>query len=396
MTADVIFAVLGGWIVTAAIHSSFLLGGVWFAERIGLLRNLALRETCWKAALLGSLVTAILQTTFPIRPLAILAVPAPGGGATAAVEAVTRSAPEAAMDLLSSWPAVLTAFWVIGVFASLVRIGRRVAMEHAGLRQRRIVLDGFLVQSLDELARRTGCGRLPVLSVSRELNAPVTLPSGEICLPQWSLEQLSHAQLKAVIAHELAHVVRRDPQWLLFTKIAEGILFFQILLPLARRRLIELGELQADAWAAGHTRDARSLAESLTLCAERIQSYRMVPLGSAMASNGSLLRRRVTRLVDGDPSDCHVGAWRRHATAGCLGVAAIFITPCAVIESGVATAHVEADRGGRSSCGVEQCRIGPGEVADHTNVGSQQDSTSAFFGLNLGKGDSVMDCSSSD
>ena len=57
-----LLATLGvAWLLTYAVHSTALIGGVWLAERAGLLRSLRLRDLAWRTALVGGLVTATLQ-----------------------------------------------------------------------------------------------------------------------------------------------------------------------------------------------------------------------------------------------------------------------------------------------------------------------------------------------
>ena len=49
------------WLVTYLSHSTVLLGGVWLALRWLRSESLAVRETMWRAALLGGLLTTCLQ-----------------------------------------------------------------------------------------------------------------------------------------------------------------------------------------------------------------------------------------------------------------------------------------------------------------------------------------------
>jgi len=91
---DATLLALAGWLVNYLLHSSLLLGGAWSAERLGLLRSQGARETVWRCALFGALLTASLQATLPMawqsgaallqatagrqHPAAIAAPPVPG------------------------------------------------------------------------------------------------------------------------------------------------------------------------------------------------------------------------------------------------------------------------------------------------------------------------------
>src|SRR5262249_28787806 len=65
-----LLATLGvAWLLTYAVHSTVLIGGVWLAERTGLLRSLRLRDLAWRTALVGGLVTATLQLAAGLTPI---------------------------------------------------------------------------------------------------------------------------------------------------------------------------------------------------------------------------------------------------------------------------------------------------------------------------------------
>ena len=55
---------LSAWLLTFLVHSTVLLCGVWLVTRWGWVRSHAWKETLWKAALVGGLVTATAQTGF--------------------------------------------------------------------------------------------------------------------------------------------------------------------------------------------------------------------------------------------------------------------------------------------------------------------------------------------
>ncbi len=58
----------GSWLLTYALHSTLLLGLAWLLTR-RLVESPARREQLWKAALVGGLVTATLQTALPFEPV---------------------------------------------------------------------------------------------------------------------------------------------------------------------------------------------------------------------------------------------------------------------------------------------------------------------------------------
>ena len=61
----------------------------------------------------------------------------------------------------------------------------------------------------------------------------------EIVVPGQAVQGLSLAHQESLLAHELAHVLRRDPAWRLVALLVERVLFFQPLNRLASRRVAQ-------------------------------------------------------------------------------------------------------------------------------------------------------------
>ncbi|HYE59056.1 MAG TPA: HEAT repeat domain-containing protein, partial [Rhodothermales bacterium] len=104
---------------------------------------------------------------------------------------------------------------------------------------------------------------------------------------------------RGALAHELAHVARRDPEWMLLAGLAGCICWFQPLNLVARQRLRDAAEYLSDAWAVRHAGSAGGLASGLTKVASwMLHATRPLPVGtSAMTEGGHLLVRRVERLL---------------------------------------------------------------------------------------------------
>jgi hypothetical protein len=112
------------------------------------------------------------------------------------------------------------------------------------------------------------------------------------------LNRMDAAQLRAVVAHELAHVQRGDAVW---RPVAAGIarvFFFQPLNWIAASRLRELSECICDDEAIAATNSSIALASALEAVAARAsrQSTRLV-FAPAMGAGESLTLRRVARIL---------------------------------------------------------------------------------------------------
>jgi BlaR1 peptidase M56 len=149
-----------------------------------------------------------------------------------------------------------------------------------------------------------------------------------VCIPERAIDGLSPRQQESMLAHELAHVLRRDPAWLVASAVMEAVFFFQPLHHLVRRRIEELAEYQCDDWAARHSGTGVHLAKCLAEVAGWVEHQPSVPLVANMASSRSPIVRRITRLLDERRRQVAelAPAWRLGG-AVCLLVAIAWLAP---------------------------------------------------------------------
>jgi HEAT repeat protein len=128
---------------------------------------------------------------------------------------------------------------------------------------------------------------------------PLALGGRHIVLPERFFDELDPEQQRAALAHELAHVARRDPEWRIAVEILERALFFQPLNRLARARLCDSAEFLCDEWAVRQTQSPLALARCLSVVASWWSAADELPAGvSAMARSDSAMVRRVTRILN--------------------------------------------------------------------------------------------------
>lgn len=315
-------ATLGAWLGNYLCHSTLFLALAWaFSRKLGS-RALATQEWTWKLALVAGLLTAglalgsggtreglmslwspaptspALRVAAPSGPLA--GDPTPGPAtllATSAAPADTSPAPSAA-----SWLRWLAALWGVGALGSLALLALRWRAFRQRLVGRLRISAGPLRSELDRLRDRARLGQDVELSQTRRLLVPCAtgLTRPEICLPDRAVQALPTEAQHSILAHEMAHLARRDPLWQALAKLIEALLFFQPLNRLAARRLAEIAELRADDWAVAATGRPRELALCLTEVAGWMAGQRMAPLPvPGMAVERSSLGRRVERLLSG-------------------------------------------------------------------------------------------------
>lgn len=348
MTLEALAARAVEWAATYAIHSTLLLGFAALATH-RLVRRDAWREVLWRGALLGSVTTATLAMALPFEPLAgrwsVSGIGSPAGTETVAWSAAparhgaagrpasagrvgtgigpdSRGTLDVSAETSPSFAAWLLAAWGAAAALLLALLAARNVRVMRRLRGRERVEGGRVVAMLAELRRLGGVWSPVRLSVSPAAPTPLVIGASEICLPPRFLDGLGEDEQRAALAHELAHVARRDPWWQLGMAILHALLFFQPLHHLARRRLREAAENLCDDWAVRQTGSPLALGRCLADIASWVSADPLPHLGSthAMAEGGSPLLQRVRRIADGTAGAPASRALPAAATAALLAV----------------------------------------------------------------------------
>ena len=294
------------WLLTYAAHGAMFTALACVAERTRWGAVASRRDAFWKLALVGGVVTS---TVF------VVAGSAPSGAAV-------RLSPQVAIapvldgdgvfSLWTAWMAI-TAFMAVRALRAW-RMGRR----HVG--RRRVVRRGPAPALLQEILG-PAADRV-TLSCSRTLRVPVAL-AREICVPVRALRELPHDELRALLAHEAAHVVRRDAAWLMIAAAVRALGWWQPLNLVAAARLRLTMELCCDERAAAEPHQRAALARCLVKVAE--WGVEECPGFAAMASRGSALRRRLETLLDDAPRRRRpIGPWLAVAS---VAVPAVCLAP---------------------------------------------------------------------
>src|SRR5262249_15247535 len=153
--------------------------------------------------------------------------------------------------------------WAVVASAFLLRLAVIRARLLGALGERAPVMDPLVRARLEGLCQDVGHARPVRLTTAEGLRSPVALGWGEICLPAEALLELDAAQQRSVLAHELAHLRRLDPLWLVLGSVLEQLFFFQPLNRVARARMQEVAEYLCDDWAAARDGSGLSVAQGL-------------------------------------------------------------------------------------------------------------------------------------
>ena len=309
------------WLLTYSIHSTILVGGLLLFTSTSIGRRMVAGHGTWlwRFALVGGLATASMQSFRTAAPLGgtlrldgntpqrtMIRMEVQQTGSVADRGAMSWTSPDGMHRVVTSdikvtpvWPLLLLGAWFVIAVALLswfLVIRARFMRSIGPRRPADHTLAGNALRYLRTEGRVT---REVSLTVSEALSSPVALGAGEICLPARALSELDPIRMESILAHELAHHVRRDPMWLTIARVIEAVFFFQPLNVLARRRMQEAAEFASDAWASARVARPLDLAHCLARVAEWTIAAPRLPVPAMAERRGAVLVRRVERLTTG-------------------------------------------------------------------------------------------------
>ncbi len=217
---------------------------------------------------------------------------------------------------------VFVALGLMGIIFQAVAFRRRMWSEVE-------VQNELACRVLQRLLKRNNISRNVRLLSSNLFSEPVAfgLRHWTIVLPVGLEDELSKEELRALLAHELAHLVRGDVWWLWMGRVICSCLAFQPLNLVARCRWQQAAECLCDDWAVENGASAISLARCLT----QIAQWRLQPgnCAVALAAGGpkKTIVRRVERLVNATSVDDRRtgGVRRRIFTANLVVLVVAFL-----------------------------------------------------------------------
>jgi beta-lactamase regulating signal transducer with metallopeptidase domain len=290
--------------------------------------SFALRHTAWKLALLAPLATTCLTLSVPSRVERAFggAAPAPLVARLSLVKTRQEAAPgasatESTRSLLEVSGAGLLLASVLGV----ARFAANTCRQWRRLGPRRRVRDARLLARLRRLVEPLAPGPGQVrLTESVNIDCPLVLGAREICVPLAILAALDDAEVDAVLAHELAHVERRDALWFPLFGVVQAALWFHPVTRWVSVQARQTAELACDERCLELTGEPLALARALTHIAQRALSAQSAVALPTMTRPRSNLVVRVARLTSDAPcARSHFGWRSRTGLVVSLGAVAL-------------------------------------------------------------------------
>ncbi|MEZ4650984.1 MAG: M56 family metallopeptidase, partial [Candidatus Eisenbacteria bacterium] len=242
---------------------------------------------------------------------------------------------------VAAWAsALLTALLVLGGTFGAYRAGLSWVRIRRHLGRRLEIENGPAANELRELCRLAGLRHPIRLTDTGTGSTPLALGLREICIPEQSFLGLPESERRSALAHELAHLVRRDPLWFTALHVLESVFFFLPLHRVARREVQQSAEFLCDDWATVLTGSRLDLARCLAKVAE--WRYDPAPAPAASMAGVSPLFARVKRLVEPERSTPRGGRPGLVAAVTLVALTGVLFGP-RFTTLGTATAAVEGE-----------------------------------------------------
>lgn len=194
---------------------------------------------------------------------------------------------------------VIAVLWALGVAIGLLRVG--VGVLNLGRIRRRcrpVSLAPDLALAVEQFC--------PSRAVQILTGDAVSVPSAigffrpAVILPPWLIEELSPAELRHILIHELSHLRRRDDWTNLLQRVVKALFFFHPAVWWMESRLSLEREMACDDAVLAESDNARDYAECLTHVAEKSLLRRSLAMAQAAVSRMRQTSRRVSRILQID------------------------------------------------------------------------------------------------
>jgi beta-lactamase regulating signal transducer with metallopeptidase domain len=323
---------IAGWLLTWLLHATvacalMLLAGEW------LVRDARWRDLLWKTALVAPLLTSLAAAAAPGGPLGsgslelapvarrYLHLPLPAASAT--LQVTVQGAQTAIVRMDDPVARRLSGVVLLSVLGSAGLAGTRLLRRHRlfwrALRKRQGG-NAWALGVAAETARR-GSGRPIRLTVSPGIASAAALGRDEVCVSTHRFGALDLVERRAVVAHEVAHLQRRDPAWIAFADTLAAVLVVQPLVRIVAQRLRRDAEFLCDEVAVRHIGDRVAYVRALAALATPYDAG--AGAAPALASDGSHVLQRAERILSpGSPGS----APRRMAFATAALLSAVLLT----------------------------------------------------------------------
>jgi len=325
--------------VTAAIRATLLLLGAAGIAALLRRRPAAMLHAIWTAAMAASLAVPVLSATLPslsIRSPVSVNVPVPAllPGVAKSVRGTSPLFDIGAI-FSSGQPAVssgsrgkaLLLVWLVGLVLGLSRIVRSSFAVRRLRRSATRIFDVRITSIWRDLQRRSHSGKVLLVEadgITTPGTAGIMRPT--IFLPSGTAEW-GATRIRATLAHELAHIARRDCLTQLLGDIVVAIYWFNPLVWYARRRLTTERERACDDLVL---RDGVRPERYASMLVETVRTSLVernaAAIGVLSMARPSELETRLVSILNPDRSRGQMSSRATVVTASLVAAAAVLLS----------------------------------------------------------------------
>lgn len=227
----------------------------------------------------------------------------------------------------ATWAVMFLILWAVVAMVALARVSVGIWQVRQLRRSCRDIAAADLDPSLQEVL--AGMRRPVRLLVSEEVRVPAAIGflKPAIILPEWTLRELSDAELRPILIHELTHLRRHDDWTNLLQKAARAVFFFHPAVWWIDARLSLERELACDDAVLAATGNPRAYAGCLIDLLERGCARRGWAMAQAAVARARDASVRIARILEAQgPATTRVGRAALAMTASLsLGCAALAV-----------------------------------------------------------------------
>ncbi|HEX4067509.1 MAG TPA: M56 family metallopeptidase [Acidobacteriaceae bacterium] len=257
---------------------------------------------------------------------AVVALPIVGSVGFASHSPVVYGNPE--FTVPAYWALGFLIFWIVVGSLVLARVVAGVWQVRRLRQSCRLIPIAELNRELQQILQGTRRSVQLLVSAQARVPAAVGFRHPAIVLPDWALDELTTAELKPILIHELAHLRRRDDWTNLAQKAVRAIFFFHPAVWWIDARLSVERELACDDEVLAVTGNARAYAGCLIDLLERGCARRGWTMAQALMVHARDASTRIARILQGGtPKSTRIGRVALGITAtvslACAGVTAV-------------------------------------------------------------------------
>ncbi|MBN9501500.1 MAG: hypothetical protein BGO01_01635 [Armatimonadetes bacterium 55-13] len=288
-------------LLTTTFQSTILLAALWIFLKAFPTVPANTRAWLWRIAFLKPLFGLLPMSVVPLRilppppvtPEIDIQLSSPVLTSATPLANPISSTPQSTIDpwivLWTIGASLVAAYWLWGI-----------ARTYREARSTEPVSDPEVVELLDTLTARAGLVRSIHLRVSENLPSAMLLAGASpvIVVPKRMLDRDERDDLRMTLAHEVAHVARRDLPWLALTALVQIVFFFNPFIWIAARSS-RLDHESATDWYASRLAKVPIRAYAAMLIRATVGAKRAAALGSAsiaIAESYRTIHRRLEAM----------------------------------------------------------------------------------------------------